>query len=128
MCSSYSKPGLQQWVKTFKILGKRVRTEKHAVKMNQSLGTMVESTSATTVKIVGAKIAGSLCLNGFPLSGVVFDKLRLLCQDTDKEVQVVMIKSVMKKLFRGIKNELCETILAKKVVFFGKAFLCLSHR
>lgn len=115
MCTSCSKAGLQQWVKTFKALSKHAKTEKHVSKMNQNLSSMVESTSASTVKIVGAKIAGNLCLNGFPLAGVVFDKLRLLCQDTDKEVQVAMIKSVTKKLLRGIKNELCETILSKKV-------------
>lgn len=115
MCASYSKLALQQWVKTFKALGKHVKTEKYSAKMNQIIGTMTESTSATTVRVVGAKIAGNLCLHGFPLSGVIFDKLRLLCQDQDKEVQFVMIKNVMKKLIRGIKNELCETILAKKV-------------
>ena len=117
---SFSKEALLENSRAFKALVQRVDPKRFTEQLNNLLSEMADFSSPKWLRITGAKIGGVLCAMGFPLSGVVFDKIRLLCQDQDKEVRVYMISHVMAKLFKGIDNELCQTVLAQKVSIFLK--------
>lgn len=78
---------------------------------------LTDYSQQTNSRFIGARLIGAFAeVLKDKVKGPLFDRARILCQDTEIEVRKVMAKEVLLKICESISTDLLETYVLEKVL------------